>query len=212
MKREQGFTLAEVLIAVALLGVVAAFSIPKVMQVISDNQQNAIAKETMAMISNAYQLYKKDNNGTVPITTMPEDLLPYMNTLGDYTGLEDDAPPAGNLSLNYAGGNPYVYNTTFPWDCSLTAVCRCIRLTNGAILTMNRPRAIFAFNGNSSQHAIAFAVDTDGKAGEPGSALGVALFYNGKLNTLGDLTTGTIMNGVIVGPGNAFGDPTWFQW
>ncbi len=50
-----GFTLAELLIALALLGVIATFTIPKVLQANTDAKYNAEAKETIQMIANAYQ-------------------------------------------------------------------------------------------------------------------------------------------------------------
>jgi prepilin-type N-terminal cleavage/methylation domain-containing protein len=46
-----GFTLAEVLIALALLGVIAAFSIPKILQSSSDNQKGPIFRETLGTLS-----------------------------------------------------------------------------------------------------------------------------------------------------------------
>ena len=54
----RGFTLAELLIALAILGVIATFTIPKILDSGTDSKRNAIAKEIAATVSGAYQNYK----------------------------------------------------------------------------------------------------------------------------------------------------------
>ena len=46
-----GFTLAELLIAMVILGVIATFTIPKILQTQQDNQRKAVFRETYASIS-----------------------------------------------------------------------------------------------------------------------------------------------------------------
>lgn len=46
----KGFTLAELLIALVILGLIATFSIPKVLQSNEDTKKNAIFKETIASL------------------------------------------------------------------------------------------------------------------------------------------------------------------
>lgn len=48
-----GFTLAELLIALAILGVIATFTIPKVLQGQSDSKKYAVMKETIAALNAA---------------------------------------------------------------------------------------------------------------------------------------------------------------
>jgi prepilin-type N-terminal cleavage/methylation domain-containing protein len=55
-----GFTLAEVLIALALLGIIAAFSIPQVLQNVQSAQQNAILKETVSILSGIVDTGRRD--------------------------------------------------------------------------------------------------------------------------------------------------------
>ena len=54
----KGFTLAELLIALAILGVIATFTIPKILDSGSSSKHNAIVKEAAGMISGAFQVYK----------------------------------------------------------------------------------------------------------------------------------------------------------
>ena len=56
MKNKFGFTLAEVLITLAILGVVAAISIPNVMHKIQDSQQMTGFKRAYSMLDNALQM------------------------------------------------------------------------------------------------------------------------------------------------------------
>lgn len=53
-KRVSGFTLAELLIALFILGVIATFSIPKVLQSQNNTKRIAVFKETIAAFSEAY--------------------------------------------------------------------------------------------------------------------------------------------------------------
>lgn len=50
-RREQAFTLSELLIALAILGLIATFTIPKVLQNVESNQKKAVFKETFAALS-----------------------------------------------------------------------------------------------------------------------------------------------------------------
>jgi prepilin-type N-terminal cleavage/methylation domain-containing protein len=47
-----GFTLAELLIALGILGVIATFAIPKILVAQQDTKRKAVLKETMAALQN----------------------------------------------------------------------------------------------------------------------------------------------------------------
>ena len=51
LKCLQGFTLAELLIALAILGVMATFTIPKILAANAEQQKKAVFKETIAALS-----------------------------------------------------------------------------------------------------------------------------------------------------------------
>ena len=75
--KQSGFTLAELLIALAILGVIATFTIPKVLESGSTSQWNAMGKEVASMISGAHQQHKLQ--GLLSTNTLSGDLTQHMN-------------------------------------------------------------------------------------------------------------------------------------
>lgn len=53
--RKDGFTLSELLIALAILGIIAIFTIPKILMTTQDSRKQAILKETLATIMQIQQ-------------------------------------------------------------------------------------------------------------------------------------------------------------
>src|SRR5262249_45092855 len=91
-----GFTLAELLIALAILGVIATFTIPKVIQSQTNSRYNAEAKEAAGFVSDAYRSYQLSNgvSGSFGIF----NLTPYLNYVRiDSTTTIDDIQ--GNTTL-----------------------------------------------------------------------------------------------------------------
>lgn len=62
---KNGFTLAEVLITLGIIGIVAAITIPVLMQNIQDYQFKQAWKKEYSVISQAYSLMKQDNGGSL---------------------------------------------------------------------------------------------------------------------------------------------------
>ena len=71
------FTIAELLITLAILGVIAVFIIPKILNANENKKRAAIAKDVAATIAGAYQNYRLRN--TPLATTTLADLLPFIN-------------------------------------------------------------------------------------------------------------------------------------
>lgn len=63
--KASGFTLAEVLITLGIIGVVAGMTIPVLMQSIQDRQFKEAAKEAFSKASQAVQMMKMDNGGSM---------------------------------------------------------------------------------------------------------------------------------------------------
>lgn len=62
--RKQGFTLAEVLIALAVIGVIAAMTIPSLMSSTGDSETVAKVRETQAILNSVFKSYQA-NNGCI---------------------------------------------------------------------------------------------------------------------------------------------------
>lgn len=141
-----GFTLAELLIALAILGVIATFSIPKILRVQEEQRYRAMGKEVAAMLSQSIDLHKLNVGITSATTTSA--LTPYMNYIAVDT----------SSLVNWH----YGWNTTR--DCSSVG---CLRLHNGAILHYD---ATLNFGGTATTNAVYFWFDPDGKVTEAGAS------------------------------------------
>lgn len=87
------FTLAEVLITIAVIGIVAVLTIPALNNQIKDLQYKSAAKKAYAEISQAVALIKQDEGGTLPQT--------YYTTLA----LKNALVQKMNVSLNCLPAN-----------------------------------------------------------------------------------------------------------
>ena len=187
------FTLAELLIALAILGVIATFTIPKILDSGNSSKHNAIAKETLAMVSGAWQTYKLENGASA--STSIDALTPYMNYVKDVTNQLVDNVPG------------------FTTDSCVPNARWCLLLHNGALLQYYRGTS---FNDTASTNVITFLIDPDGVYGGsttgPSKSVQAFLYYNGRLRTWGTLEPATYWSGGgPVGP-VAGREPEYFSW
>ncbi len=191
VNRWTGFTLAELLIALAILGVIATFTIPKIVSAQRDQSYNAKAKEAMAAVSAT--ISKMRANGTLSASTQPADVFAQMNYVAYDTSASVDSEP-GNGSRTCMGGDP------------------CIWLHNGAILK-DETSGSAGFSGTDTTHAIQFLVDPDGvysgTTNGPGKSLFFVVYYNGRTVTYSEKLPGTLVGGIPWGAGT---NPDWFSW
>lgn len=190
---KSGFTLAELLIALAILGVIATFTIPKVLNTSQSGEWNATAKEAASMISGAYQAYQLDN--TVTASFSGADLLPYINYVSRQT--------TGSIDNTYGNNN-----------VSCTVSNACYVLHNGGKL---RIRNVLRLDGTTALNAINFTFDPDGvysgSTTGPGKSVDFWLYYNGRITDTGGITDGTLNNsgGSPYSPAPS-SVPPWFSW
>ncbi len=192
-----GFTLAELLSALAILGVIATFTIPKVLNATQSGQYNAIAKEAGAFVSQAYSAYGMNN--TIDENTTFLDLTPYLNYVREDTSTLIDRS----------------YNDGVPRDCSETNQT-CVLLHNGAMFNY-QPN--IRFGGTNATNAIVFRIDPDATYDSnptgPAKALTFVLYINGRLTSrnyaLPSTTYYTGGGPTTIGPTSS-SDPPWFEW
>lgn len=196
MKRPFGFTLAELLIALAILGTISTFTIPKVLNAQQDGRYKAIAKEAIAAVSGAYAAYSLSNTPTG--ATKAKDLIPYLNYVKYRTDLVIDD-----------------YQTSTTLGC--TTSDPCLILHNGAVLHLGN----VSFSSTAVTNAIRFYVDpdgtiTDGASGDPsasaqGKSLQMYLYFNGRVTSRGGIDNGTCTSNGCINAQPTY-DPPWFSW
>jgi prepilin-type N-terminal cleavage/methylation domain-containing protein len=135
----RGFTLAELLISLAILGIIATFTIPKILNSSANGKNSAVAKEAASMISGAFSIYGLNN--TVASGTTAGVLTQYMN----YVSVDTGSSAYGFTEL-----------------CSASL---CLGLHNGGVLQMISGNT---FGGTATTNAIYFNLDPDG-AGSAGA-------------------------------------------
>jgi len=187
--RLPGFTIAELLIAVMILGEIATFTIPKILSAQQKNHFKASSKEAMAMVAGAFQAAKL--TGAITGTGRLGDLTPYMNYVSVDTNSQlDDVPGYGSLTCN--GTN------------------KCYRLHSGGLLYDR-----CGLGGTGTTSAMLFHFDPDGKYSgsttTPGKSILVQLFYNGRLYTR-EYEENTIATGCGDWVPNYNEAPDWFTW
>lgn len=185
IKHARGFTLAELLIALLLVGLIVSFTIPKVLQASGYTKYNAITKEMVGAISGAYMAYKQDN--IVLATTKSTDLIPYLNYIKQDT------------STAVVG---FAYNTCSSAD-------PCLWFANGALVQLERT----SFAGTTTLNAINMSILPDGtKAPGDGTDLvGLFLYYNGRITTSGKCLPNSVTSDGTWNP-DPSSDPTWLSW
>lgn len=160
MTAKEGFTLAELLIALAILGVIATFTIPKVLNSATNSKDTAKFKEAMSAISGAHSVARSENS--LDATTRPFDLMSYIN----YVGRENSSSQFVSDDLT-SGGNCGSLN--------------CFRLHSGGLLSASTG----SFAGTGATNAIYFGYNPDGNDATNGTI--IFLFYNGRITTSGNL-------------------------
>lgn len=144
-----GFTLAEVLITLSIIGVVAALTIPSVTRKFEKQQYIAQYKETFSILSQAAKTLQADNGGSLnglwtSYSGMYDTFLPYFKTVKSCRN-NGEACFATNTSYKMLDNSAFTANGTG----------YCVTLSNGASVGF-RTGDIFTvdFNGPKGPNVI----------------------------------------------------------
>lgn len=131
----KGFTLAEVLVTIAIIGIVAALTIPGLITSTQDNQFKSAWKKTFSAISQASLKKAEDNGGSLKnlycVGCFPElarGFKPYFNTIG---GCTDWGCSSEDVCWHHNGEWTYFDGTS-----AATAVGKGLILSDGTFLTL----------------------------------------------------------------------------
>lgn len=190
-----GFSLAELLVTVLILGIIAIFTIPKLL-VVQQNQKNiAVAKEAAHILSGALQTAFA--NGTLTSSTKIIDLAPYINYVSlDTSGTTLDGIPS-IASITCDSSHP------------------CFRLHNGAAIGEYEPNE--SFGGTSTTNCLEVYIDPNGiqdtsaTADGPNKSVAFLVYYDGFLTTRDTPRIGS-RSSVAVKSAQTYFTPSWFSW
>ena len=195
--KHKGFTLAELLIALVILGVIATFTIPKVLQTQQASSWKSSAKDVAGMLSGALQEARL--NGTFSASTKVADLTPYMNYLSVDSTSQVDVVQTGN-SVTCSGK-------------------LCLKLHNGGMLFTAFNAGTDTYCNTTSTNAVSFYFDpVSGDSGttDTGKAVVFWLYANGMVRSYKTINAGTCYGtpacAISCANPNPGWEPTWFDW
>ena len=99
-----GFTLVEIMIVVAIIGLLAAIGIPSLLNARSKSQATACINNLKQMDAACQQLATANNLGPGATITFPDDLTPYVKV--DTSNNLPGCPAGGTYSVLPVGANP----------------------------------------------------------------------------------------------------------
>ena len=169
MKRKQGFTLAEILITLAIIGLISALTLPAIQANTAAARNRAALKKAMATLSQAaennlvqnkwnYALisvaHVEHNEGRDQNASQVESVFALLNSnLSGETHL-------GNISDGRPANGQYHYNG----DVGSGAWWAAYQLSDGAIIGLNRHATYCTAEQRTAGNCIGF-IDVNGMAG-----------------------------------------------
>ena len=192
-----GFTLAEVLITLGIIGVVAAMTIPNL---IANYKAHRLSSQFLESYSIIQQVFKQMESDEVSLSPRDYGLGQYYKTFMRYLQAPYDCGLGGSVGENNKNfkGKP-CYNTSGRYsdvgyktfDGSQAAVNQAL-LDDGQIALQNGTLLLFENIGNSAKDRVYVSVDLNGYNNKP-NRWGYDLFTfqlkDGELKTMGAIGT-----------------------
>lgn len=173
-KKRTGFTLAEVLITLGIIGVVAAITIPILMQNAGERANIVAAKKTFSILSSAYTMAVKDNGTPDNWGLVSGVHAPSLTMIEPYLKVDKDCTAAGAKGCFPTGGEYKGLGKNSMAQVIDDNTLPSIRLTDGTMINAfipfdgvhtpcNTNYGIDANAPQSLQHICAeYRVDTNG--------------------------------------------------
>ncbi len=183
-----GFNLADLLISLAILGVIATFTIPKIVISQQNTSYKANAKQLIGALATAYQQHKF--LGRASASTRPSDLFQYLNHIKYDTTSYIDVYPNSGAASSHCAARP------------------CAFFSNGAALAADWS----TLGGTGTTNAMMFYIDPDSQLGSR-NTIAVFVYCDGSIREFSSLLPGTVVGGGGWPGGPSLGaKPNWFSW
>ncbi|MBP7212040.1 type II secretion system protein [bacterium] len=174
INRKNAFTLAEVLITLGIIGVVAALTIPTLMQKTEERETVSKLKKEYTILTNAYNLSKNDNGDASNWGTWDDDnngseivlenFIPYFNVLKN-CGITESGCFATSYKQLSGGIDPDYYNLDNKYGARVvladgTAIVFDVSNSSSTISAHNSRVAFIVVDINGQKKPNKLGVDT----------------------------------------------------
>jgi hypothetical protein len=190
LKRFGGFTMAEAMVSVALLGTLAALLLPVLYTNVGKDKLMSIGKTGVAELVAGYNTYSKTRMPDA--TTTAATLVGRMSVMRIFTNgvVALDGTCTGQCiqvaDVNNAPTNSGHTNSDNVYVSPCNNTTPCALLQSGALLQYDGNAT---FNGTGTTNALRFLLDTDGTGIQ--NAVPLVLYLNGRVSTVRWATAGS---------------------